>query len=156
PPAACQVFPMSQTGVSLPPSSTATVELVSRLRCLVHRNALRLRIVVLLQALALAVSAPLAYLWLAFFLDTQVHLSLTGRVAASLGLLVGVGWGVVHLVRRWRRLQLTEDQVALTMERRTPGGVQNRLINAVQLARGKRGADPRMSAAVVEENVTVL
>ena len=52
--------------------------------------------------LAWSVWTPLAYLWLVFYLDTQVHLSLAGRVLASLGLLAGVGWAAVHLVRRWR------------------------------------------------------
>ena len=40
--------------------------------------------------------------------------------------------------------------VALAIERSTPGGVQNRLINAMQLARDEH----ELSDAVVEENAT--
>jgi hypothetical protein len=98
------------------------------------------------------VAAPLAYLWLAFFLDNQFHLPLAGRLLASLGLVVGITCGGVHLARRWRKLHLSEDQVALAIERGTPGGVQNRLINAMQLGR----ASGVLSEAVVAENCTRL
>jgi hypothetical protein len=140
-----------------PAAETATAtEAVARLRQLVEQNRVRLRCVLALEAVGLAVSAPLAYLWLVFFLDSRLHLSLGGRLLASLGLLVGVGWAVRHLLRRWRGRHLSEDQVALAIEQRTPGGVQNRLINAVQLARQAAMASSAMNRAVVEENEHVL
>ena len=51
---------------------------------------------------------------------------------------------------------MSEDEVALAMERRTPGGVQNRLINALQFARSQPSGDTRLHAAVIEENTRVL
>ena len=71
---------------------------------------------------------------------------------ASLTFLGSVLGVTAWLVRRWRAIHLSEDQVALAMEQRTPGGVQNRLINAVQIARDGCGADIELSEAVVEEN----
>ena len=55
------------------------------------------------------------------------------RATAALVALLAVM--ATRLVRRLRELRLTEDQVALAIERVTPGGLQNRLINALQLAR---------------------
>jgi hypothetical protein len=129
-------------------SSKASSALLHQLRRLVQANTRRWKMVILLEALGLAVAAPLGYLWLVFFLDNQLHLPLFGRLLASLGLIAGVGLAVTHLVRRWRSINLTEDQVALAIERSTPGGVQNRLINAMQLAHDDR----QLSDAVVQEN----
>lgn len=135
-------------------ADATTAAMVLRLRELVAQNARRLRGAIILEALGLALSALLAYLWLIFFLDTRLHLSLTGRVLGSIGLVAGLAWAGGLLRRRWRRLRLNEDEVALAVERRTPGGVQNRLINAVQLARTSAG--PSMTDAVVAENYTGL
>jgi hypothetical protein len=98
------------------------------------------------------VALPLAYLWLVFFLDTQFHLPYVGRVLASLGVIAGVAWAVRHLVGRWRTLRLSEDEVALAIERQTPGRVDNRLINAVQLARIAPMQTRHLSDAVIQEN----
>lgn len=141
---------------SAPRTSKVTVSAASRaqvaqLRQLVDRNSRRWKRLVILEAVGLAIAAPLAYLWLVFFLDVQFHLSDLGRWAASLTFLASVVGVAVWLTRRWRAIHLTEDQVALAMEKRTPGGVQNRLINAVQIARDG-GADIELSEAVVEEN----
>src|SRR5207245_107098 len=108
--------------------------------------------VIVLEALGLAVAVPLAYLWLVFYLDHRVHLPVLGRLPAGLGFLAGLGWAVVHLARRWRNVRLSEDQVALAMERRTSGEVHNRLINAVQIARTAHAARPDLNEALVEEN----
>src|SRR5262249_1556710 len=80
------------------------------------------------------------------------HLPVAGRVLASLGFLVGLAWAARLLVRHWRDLRLTEDQVALAIERHTPGGVHNRLINAVQLARTTNGDRHELTIARGEEN----
>jgi hypothetical protein len=132
--------------------ASATRAQLEQLRQLVARNARRWKRLVLLEAIGLAIAAPLAYLWLVFFIDIQVHLSTLGRWLASLVFLGGVGFLARMLVRRWKQIRLTEDEVALAIERRTPGGVQNRLINAVQIARDGCGADVELSEAVVEEN----
>ncbi len=133
-----------------------TVEVVGRLRDLIGANSRRWKAVILLEALGLAIAAPLGYLWLVFLLDNHWHLSLVGRAFASLGLFVGVTGALVHLARRWRSIHLSEDQVALAIERSTPGGVQNRLINALQLARGDKPAAQSLSEAAVQENCESL
>jgi hypothetical protein len=135
-----------------PAVSAAARAQVDQLRQLVERNSRRWKRLVLLEAVGLAIAAPLAYLWVVFFLDVQFHLSGLGRWAASLTFLGSVLGVAAWLKRRWRAIHLTEDQVALAMEQRTPGGVQNRLINAVQIARDGCGADIELSEAVVEEN----
>lgn len=133
------------------PAARPSPAALEQFRSLVHSNIRRWKLFILLEAIGIAVAVPLAYLWMVLLLDGQVHLSLIGRFLASLGLLVGVGWAVSHLWRRWQTVQLTEDQVAIAIEQSTPGGVQNRLINALQLARDA-DADPALSDAVVEEN----
>jgi hypothetical protein len=134
----------------------AAQELVDNLHRLVERNGARWHKLMLLEAAGLILSAPLAYLLLFFLLDNLFHLPAWGRVLANLGFLAGLAWLVVDIVRRWRRVRLTEDRVALAMERRTPGGVQNRLINAVQIARDARCADAAYRQALVEENYARL
>jgi hypothetical protein len=145
---------MQTTGMETPlraPLASVSRVQVEQLRQLVARNARRWRRLVILEALGLAISAPLAYLWLIFLIDTQVHLPTWGRWLASLTFFAGIVALGAWLVRRWRQIHLTEDQVALAIERRTMGGVQNRLINAVQIARDGCG-DIELGEAVVEEN----
>jgi hypothetical protein len=128
--------------------------MVEQMRHFVGRNAARWKRLLLLEAAGLAVAAPLGYLWAIFFLDNSVHLPIWGRLLAALGLvglLVLVG---ARLVRHLRLLALTEDEVALAIERQTRGGVQNRLINALQLSRGTAGEE--LTPAVVRENFNAL
>ena len=125
-------------------------KLVGQLREQVRHNSRRWKILLLLETIGVAISAPLAYLWLIFFIDNTIHLPLLGRLLANLGFLACAGWVAVRIVRRWRNLRFTEDQVALAIEKQTPGGVQNRLINAVQIARLAHDED--LSEAVVREN----
>jgi hypothetical protein len=126
---------------------------VALLGKLVQRNSRRWKTVIVLEAVGLALSVPLASLWLLCFLDNQLHLPVAGRLLASLGFFAGLFWAVRHLLRRWRSLRLTEDQVALAIERSTPGGVHNRLINAVQIGRAAQHA---LEEAVVQENYQSL
>jgi hypothetical protein len=126
------------------------------LRKLIESNRRRWKGLVALEAVGLAVAAPLGYFWLVMLLDQLVHLPLVGRFLASLGLLAGIAWAVRHLKRRWQAMHFSEDQVALAMEQRTPGGVQNRLINAVQIARRPDPAALDLSEAVIKENVRLL
>jgi hypothetical protein len=134
------------------PSATATSEMIEPLQALVRRNRRRWKTILVLEAIGWAVALPLAYLWLVFFLDAQFHLPMVVRVLFCLGGLAGLGLAVRHLVHQWRMLQLTEDEVALAIERRTPGKVQNRLINAVQLARSSPTEARDLSDAVIQEN----
>ncbi len=131
--------------------------MVEQMRRLVGANAARWKRLLLVEAVGLAVAAPLAYLWTVFLLDNAVYLPAWGRLLATGGFLAVVAALSVRLARRLRGLTLTEDQVALAIERGTPGGVQNRLINALQLARGAgtaSGAD--LAPAVVRENYDTL
>ena len=130
----------------------ASPSALAQLRQLVAANTRRWKMFILLEAVGLALAAPLGYLWLVLLLDNLVHLSFFGRTLASLGLLGGIGWATWYLVQRWRAVHLTEDQVALAIEQKTPGGVQNRLINALQLARGDQVGSEELSDAVVQEN----
>lgn len=128
----------------------ATTQMVERIRAMVSRSASRWKRLIILEALAIVIAAPLTYLWLVFILDNLIHLPVWGRVLASLGFFAAVAWLIVGLVRRWRQLQFTEDQVALAMERQT-GGIQNRLINAIQISRESH-PESEFDEAVVQEN----
>ena len=115
-----------------------------------------MRWLILLEALAWTVGVPLGLLWLSFALDNWLHLPVWGRILAGLaflGTLAGLLW---RMLTNWRRTRLSEDEVALAMERRTPGGVENRLINSLQLTRGDQMGDVAFSEAVVEENFRFL
>jgi hypothetical protein len=129
--------------------------LIAELREQVQRNASRWKRLIILEALGLSVAAPLAYLWLVFLLDNLLFLPVWARGLASLGLCASLVWLAIGLVRRWRQLHFTEDQVALAMEQRS-GGVQNRLINAIQLSRIVDPEQAQMSRAVVRENYARL
>lgn len=128
-------------------------QMVEQLGGLVLANARRWRRLLLLQALGLAVAVPLGFLWLALALDNLVHLPVWGRLLAFAGFFGAAGWLSVSLVRRWRRFSLGDDQVALAIERQTPGGVQNRLINALQIGRSVNAA---FGDALVQENYVRL
>lgn len=140
----------------LPAENLTSEAMVERIRGVVRSNAAQWKRLILLEAAGLAVAVPLGYLWLVFLLDQQLHLPTWGRWLASLGFVSLVAWGTILLVGRWRRLFLTEDQVALAIERRTSGRVQNRLINAVQLARDEQPDHAEFTRAVVEENYQQL
>src|SRR5947207_2328631 len=119
---ASQNYPMSTLTTELAPPSPETspapsVELLRKLKRLVQRNTRRWKRLILLEMLAVLVAAPLAYLWIVFSLDILVHLPRWGRVATSalfFTVLVFLGrW----IWRRWQEVRLTEDQVALAIER---------------------------------------
>src|SRR5207244_428273 len=112
----------------------AIVAMAEQLRTLVLRNARRWRRLLLLEGIGLGVSLPLAYLWLFILVDNQLHLPIWARLVACLGLLAGIGVLAYRLFQRSRLLRLSEDQVALAIEKQTVGGIDNRLINALQLA----------------------
>ncbi|MCE9605989.1 MAG: hypothetical protein K8U03_13925 [Planctomycetia bacterium] len=124
-----------------------------QVRLLVDGNMRRWKLLTLLEGFGFAVSILLAYLLVVVWLDDTFHLPRLGRILAGSGLLIGLAVIAVGLVRRRRRLRMSEDQVALAIERRTQGGLQNRLINALQLARTTDASSLEISRAVIEENV---
>lgn len=140
---------MSSPDLTASPDDSASppTELLRQLQRLVQSNTRRWKLLIVLEMLAVTVAAPLAYLWVVFSLDILVHLPRWGRVATSaifFAVLVVLGrW----IWRRWKEVRLTEDQVALAIERQTPG-TSNEIINSLQIARG--GGEN--SAAVLREN----
>jgi hypothetical protein len=124
-----------------------------QVRSLVRGNMRRWKLLTLLEGAGAALSLLLAYLLFVVWLDDAFPLTRAGRIAAAAGLSVGLLAIGVGLIRRRRRLRMSEDQVALAIERRTSGGMQNRLINALQLARTTDAATVELSRAVLEENV---
>ena len=145
---------MSQ--VTAPPPVDMSEHKLDEIKSLVRKNTARWKMLILLEAVSLAVAAPLAYLWLVFLLDNWLYLSFALRLLASAIFFVGVGFLAFRLYKRWTQLHFSEDQVALAIEKHTPGGVQNRLINAIQIARESGVYDPTFSRAVIEENIDRL
>ncbi len=130
----------------------------ARLSSVIDDNRKRWKLIVILEALGLGVSVTLGYLWLVFIIDHTVHLPQAARIVSLAVFIACVGWLALSLYRRWRMFDMTVDQVALAIEKRTPGGLGNRLINALQLARASdAGQGGRLVARhVVEENIKVL
>ncbi len=123
-------------------------ELLREMQGLVRKNTRHWKLLIVLEMVAVLVAAPLAYLWVVFSLDILVHLPRWGRVTTSalfVAVLVILGrW----LFRRWNSVRLTEDQVALAIERQTPG-TRNQIINSLQIARAVSGEH---GTAVLREN----
>lgn len=148
----------NSTGMDVTAGDSITRDALEQMQRWVSRGARRWRRLILLEAASLAVAVPLAYLWLVFMLDNRVHLPVWGRWVAILLFLGGLGWLCRRLVRDWKQTRLTDDEVALAIERRTPGGVQNRLINAIQISRapgnsfGADASDLAARQAVLREN----
>ncbi len=130
------------------PAPAPSTELLRELQVLVQRNTRRWKLLIMLEMLAVLVAAPLGYLWVVFSLDILVHLPRWGRVATSalfFAVLAVLGRWVL---RRWKEVRLTEDQVALAIERQTPG-TSNQIINSLQIGRSGGGEH---GLAVLREN----
>ncbi|HEY8668895.1 MAG TPA: hypothetical protein VIL86_19765, partial [Tepidisphaeraceae bacterium] len=159
---------MSATGLAAAIGVSATdsaagqssAEMVGELHTVVAEGQRRWKRLIVLEAAGLAVATPLAYLWLVFLIDNVIHLAVWGRVLAIVLFIAALAWTSLRLVRSWKLARFTQDQVALAIERRTPGGLQNRLINAIQLSRDAPPAPPGgardITRVVVEENYRVL
>ena len=138
------------------PSKPFTRDVVDDLRRYVLKGQSRLKRLTLLEAVGIVIAAPLAYLWLVFFLDNVIHLEVWGRIVASVLFLAVLGWLALLVRRNWKRAHLTEDEVALRIEGRTMSTVENRLINAIQLSRDPKAEDEQLRLAVVHENYAAL
>jgi hypothetical protein len=97
-------------------------------------------------------SAVWAYFLVAVLVDDLIHLPMWGRLATAAGLGAAMVWGGRGLVRCWRERHTTEDEIALAIERRFDGRIQNRLINALQLSRESAQERYALAPAVVQEN----
>lgn len=143
--------PASRAGAAGGPKTVQ--QMAKAIQTIVAQNGSRWRKLTLLEGIGLAIAAPLGFLWLVFLVDNVLHLSMPGRIVALLVFLAVTGWLATRLVNRWRQLKLTEDQVALAIERRTAGGVDNRLINAIQIARENKGETKhQFEHALIQEN----
>ena len=111
------------------------IDRIDGLRLLVESQRVRWQRWNLLEAVGWTLSALWAYFLLAVLLDNLVHLPMWGRFATAGGLCAVFVWFGRQLARRWKERHATEDEIALAMERRCAGNVQNRLINALQLSR---------------------
>lgn len=131
-------------------------EMIAELEQLVERGRARWRRLILAEAASLAIATPLAYLWGVFLVDNVIHLPTWALLLANAAFLLCVVWAGRRLLRSWRRARFTTDQVALAIERRTAGGVENRLINALQLARGAAVGQRATTEAAVSENYRFL
>ncbi|OGV62789.1 MAG: hypothetical protein A2498_02570 [Lentisphaerae bacterium RIFOXYC12_FULL_60_16] len=120
---------------------------------LVETSRRRRKHVVLFRALGIEIALPLAYLWAILALDNTLHFTPTIRLLALsgfFGLIALLAW---HSTRVWRTALYSPDQAALDIERRMPGGLDNRLINAIQLA---RHPDSALVDTVIRENVLTI
>lgn len=134
-----------------PSAANSTAAMIVKMRQLVEGNARRWKRLIVLEGVSLAVASVLAYLWLAFLLDNVWHLPVWGRLLGFAGFFVAVVYFGYTLFQRWKQLRLTEDEVALAIEKQT-GGVQNSLINAIQLSRSGDPNTAALTGAVLEEN----
>lgn len=131
------------------PSTQAAVRQIQRYIQSARR---RWRALLLVEGVGLAIAAVLAYFWIAVLVDSALRLPVIGRLIAGAGLIACLAWLTLRLMRQWRSLKLSEDQVALAVEHNTPGGVQNRLINAIQLSRDDRYRTHALVDALVNDN----
>lgn len=127
-----------------------TTHNLQSLRRLVRHHNRRWRNLVIAEAFSFSAATLLATLWLVFLLDNALHFSMTLRLIVCGFFGVGVLFGLIQVINRWRRSRFGEDQVALAIEGGTRNHLENRLINALQLARTH---DPNaMTTAVIEDN----
>jgi hypothetical protein len=126
------------------------------LRALLRQNASRWRRLALFELVGSLLAAVVAYSLVVVLFDSRFQLAWWLRLAANIGLVTLLAVMASRLVRRLRSLRLTEDQVALAIERVTPGGLQNKLINALQLARDGGHAPEELVRAVVGDNCEQL
>lgn len=136
--------------VAPPAASENAASRIDRLRGVLERNRSLWRSLSILESLGVSLAAPLALLLAGVAADALWRLPVWGRAVAWLAVL-GAAIGSYRMLRvRLRGLTHSEDEVALAIEGRTSGGMQNRLINAVQLSRESAGVDDFRDAAIRE------
>jgi hypothetical protein len=117
---------------------------------LVRHHNRRWRNLVIAEAFSFSAATLLAALWLVFLLDNALHFTMPLRLIVCGFFGLGVLFGLIRVVNRWRRSRFGEDQVALAIEGGTQNHLENRLINSLQLAR--IGDPDAMTTAVIEDN----
>jgi hypothetical protein len=130
----------------------------SIVRMLVSKNRSRWKMLVLFELCSILLATPLVYLMFVLLLDNIFYFGPAGRWMAHIGFLVCLLGVVYFVIRRWQRSQPTAEQIALAIERQVSGGIQNRLINAVQFSQGSKvaGYDPQWVDSIIRENAEQL
>ena len=137
-------------------SPSASPTAVEKIHLLVEDGRARWRRLSLLRDAGLFMALPLLFLWFIFRVDNLAHLPVWARAAANVCFIAGVAWFLFRLFRVWRTSRFTHDQVALAIEQRALGRLQNRLINAIQLSRKGSLTRPSAADAVVRDNCRIL
>ena len=145
--------PMSNREGQAPSASLAAGK---EIHSLVEHGRTRLRRLSLLKVAGLFVALLLLFLWVVFRIDNAAHLPVWARSVANGCFVAGVAWFLLCMVRVWRTSRFTHDQVALAIEQRAIGRLQNRLVNAIQLSRKAGGVSASAADAAVRENCRFL
>ncbi|MCC7418809.1 MAG: hypothetical protein IT428_00875 [Planctomycetaceae bacterium] len=124
-------------------------ERVAELQLLVDQHRARWLRLRWLQTVGMAIAVALGTFLLAVILDHFTRLPMIGRVVVSAGVLAAFAYCGKLLWERWQVGLPSIDEIALAIEQRTPGGIENRLINALQIG---RTAPAGAGAALVQEN----
>ena len=132
------------------------IDRLDSLRHLVETQRVRWQRWNLLEALGWTLSALWAYFLVAVLVDNLVHLPIWARLATASGLCAVLFWFGRGLARRWHARHATEDEIALSIERRFAGQIQNRLINTLQLSREAAQGQYALAPALVQENCRQL
>jgi len=106
----------------------------------------------LLEAFGWTLSGLLAYFLIAVLIDNVTHLPTLGRFATAAGLVLVLAWLGRNLLARWNERAATEDEIALAIEKRATGKIENRLINALQIGRETAHAQYALAPALIREN----
>jgi len=120
---------------------------------IVERGQKRRKAIILLRAMGIEIAVPLTYLWLMLWADNRFHFPGWGRLLAFACFAGLIAWLTRRSTRQWYLALFSQDQAALAIEHRTHGGLENRLINAIQLSRTP--AVPFVDA-VVRENYRAI
>src|SRR5258708_7016060 len=76
----------------------------------------------LLEGAGLAIAGVVAYFRAAVLLDNFARLPVAGRWLAAAGFVAAWVWFGRLALQRWRKRHATDDEIALAIEGRTPGG----------------------------------
>lgn len=93
-------------------------------------------------------AASLSLLIGSFYLDRFLAPPYVMRLLVAPAVWIAIGTGFYFFVLRRMRIQLTDDDAALLVERNNPE-LRDRLISAVQLSRNSAGADPELVQAAI-------
>lgn len=133
-------------------SSLAMSTRINPLVRVVHEQRSRWQQLQLLEGGGLAIAGIVAYFLAVVLLDNFTRFPVAGRWLAAAGFVAACVWCGRLAYTRWRKRHATEDEIALAIEARSPGGFQNRLINTLQIGRVAAEDSTDLRDALVAEN----